>query len=238
MMSCVPCGPYWSPRNPRWDHFCVLVSDCGVVRCSCCPTLAIDTPCALLPVRYDAIFAYGFDETFNEFLQFYPIESERTALYHAVANSLGFSPEELAKDASSVRSWTEGKSEADIFAASKAGAGDASEPAVAALQYVANADEFEFYYSRLHGIGVIKLMAGAGVELTPENAGRWSDELQVPKAKLTTELGTYEAAVERLKAAEQLFAEIAARDARKTAERLERRAEQAAAEATEAENEA
>jgi len=80
-------------------------------------------------------------------------------------------------------------------------------------------------------------MAGAGVELTPENAGRWSDELQVPKAKLTTELGTYEAAVERLKAAEQLFAEIAARDARKTAERLERRAEQAAAEATEAEKE-
>jgi len=233
----MPCGPYWSPRIARGDPFCVLVSDCGVVCCSCCRTLAIGTPRAVLPVRYDAIFAYGFDETFNEFLQFYPIESERTALYHAVANSLGFSPSELGKDASSVRAWAEGKSEADIFAASKAGAGDASDSAVAALQYVANADEFDFYYSRLHGIGVIKLMVSAGVDLTPENAGRWADELKVPKAKLTTELGTYEAAVERLKAAEQLFAEIAARDARKTAERLERRAEQAAAEATEAEKE-
>ncbi|GAB0494502.1 hypothetical protein MMPV_005796 [Pyropia vietnamensis] len=187
--------------------------------------------------KYDAIFAYGYDETFNEFLKFYPIEGERTMLYDAVANALGFSPEKLAKDAASVRSWAEGKSEADIFAASKVGAEDASEPAVAALQYVANAEPFDFYYSRLHGIGVIKLMACAGVELTPENAGRWADELSVPKAKLTTELGTYEAAVERLKAAEQLFAEVSARDARKTAERLERRAQQAAEEAAEAEKE-
>lgn len=185
--------------------------------------------------KYDAIFAYGYDETFNEFLKFYPIEAERTLLYNAVANSLGFSPEELAKDAASVRSWAEGKSEADVFAASKADAEGASEPAVAALQYVANAEPFDFYYSRLHGIGVLKLMSSAGVELTPDNAGRWADELSVPKAKLTTELGTYEAAVERLKAAEQLFAEISARDARKTAERLERRAQQAADEATEAE---
>ena len=228
----------WLPcRDVGVGFVCERGPDCGALCCSCCPTVAIVTLHALLRGRYDAIFAYGFDETFNEFLQFYPIESERTALYHAVANSLGFSPSELGKDASSVRAWAEGKSEADIFAASKEGAGDASEPAVAALQYVANADDFDFYYSRLHGIGVIKLMVSAGVDLTPENAGRWSDELKVPKAKLTTELGTYEAAVERLKAAEQLFAEIAARDARKTAERLERRAEQAAAEATEAEKE-
>ncbi|KAK1861875.1 hypothetical protein I4F81_004454 [Pyropia yezoensis] len=185
--------------------------------------------------KYDAIFAYGYDETFSEFLKFYPIEAERTMLYNAVAKSLGFSPEDLAKDAAAVRSWAEGKSEADIFAASKAGAEGASEPAVAALQYVANAEPFDYYYSRLHGIGVIKLMATAGVELTPENAGRWADELSMPRAKLTTELGTYEAAVERLKAAEQLYAEISARDARKTAERLERRAQQAAEDAAKAE---
>ena len=70
-------------------------------------------------------------------------------------------------------------------------------------------------------------MDKVGVELTNANAERWADKLKIPKTKLSAEMAEYLASVERLKQAEQIFAEASAREARKVADRLAAKAAKA-----------
>lgn len=175
--------------------------------------------------RYDALFALGFEHIFSEFLQYYPDEAERAHLRACVASALGVDADVAASDADAIRAWATGKTPADVLAAT---ASDEAGPAPEALRACKAAADFEWYYSRLFGIGLIALMQMVGEDVDVAAAERWADALGLEKTKFAAEMGAYVSNMERLKMAEQIFAEAAAREAKKTAERLAKRAEAAA----------
>lgn len=189
--------------------------------------------------RFDAIFAYGFDSIFSNFLRYYPNDEEREKLYEAVAASLKFDKKNIASCAADVAEWIDGKTEEDLLSAvAEAPSGaDASTvgPVVEALAYIRDAGDGDWYYSKLFGIGLVQIMSAVGAELTNTTSDKWADAIGLERSKLGAELGNYLAAIERLKQAEQIFAEATAREAKKTAERLAEKARKAAEEAEELE---
>lgn len=202
-------------------------------------TTHLATVCAMW--RFDAIFAYGFDSIFADFLKYYPSAEERDLLYKSCAEALGLDKAMIEESAAAVRDWLDAKKEDDIFSALTAaspGADTASVgPVIESLAYIRDASSFEWYYSRLFGIGLIRVMSAVGAELSAAKAEDWADKIGLEKGKFSAEMGSYLSSVERLKQAEQIFAEATAREAKKTAERLAARAEAAAKEAEELEKE-
>lgn len=189
--------------------------------------------------RFDAVFAFGFDAIFSNFLRYYPDVDERDQLYKCVADSLRFDVETIRSSATAVSDWLDGKTEQDVFDALDEAAPGASTdtvgPVIEALAYIRDAGYGDWYYSRLFGIGLIQVMAAVGVELTAANAEKWATRIGVDTSKLGAEMGNYLSGLERLKQAEQIFAEATAREAKKTAERLAAKAKKAAEEADELE---
>lgn len=185
--------------------------------------------------RFDAIFAYGFDSVFSTFLRYYPNATERDMLYRCVASCLKFEETVIRDAADAVNSWVDGKTEEDIFAALDAAATGASAdsvgPVIEALVHIRDADDGDWYYSRLFGLGLIQIMSLVKTELTISNAEKWANRIGMEPSKLSSEMGNYLSSMERLKQAEQIFAEATARDAKKTAERLSEKAKKAIEEA-------
>ncbi|CAN8064791.1 unnamed protein product [Agarophyton chilense] len=191
--------------------------------------------------RFDAVFAFGFDSIFSSFLRFYPDEAERETLYRASASALKLDIDFIKSSAASVSDWLDGKTEDDVFAALNAAppspTTEAVGPVIEALAYIRDSADFDWYYSRLFGIGLIQVMNAVGVELSAASAERWADKIGLVQSKFTSEMGAYLSNMERLKQAEQIFAEATAREAKKTAERLAAKAEAAAKEAAQLEQE-
>lgn len=185
--------------------------------------------------RFDAVFAYGFDGIFSEFLKYYPDDEERDLLYKSCVEALGLELSVIKDNAAEVAQWLEGKNEEDVLnslSAASPGAGtEQVGPVIEALAYIRDAGDFDWYYSRLFGIGLIQVMAAVGVELSSARAEAWAEKIGFEKSKFSAEMGNYLSSVERLKQAEQIFAEATAREAKKTAERLDARAKAAAKEA-------
>lgn len=183
--------------------------------------------------RYCKVFAFGLDEIFEKLMVFYPEGEggmgeggEKDSLYAAVCGALKFEKETIKEDAEEVREWLAGKSEEDVFEAAKAGEGPVGE-AFAAARDGSKEGVLEWYYSRMFGIGVIRVMETVGVEMDVATAEKWCGEMGLPVGAVGVEMGSYLSMSERMKQAEQMFAEVAARDARKTAERLAEKAEKA-----------
>lgn len=191
--------------------------------------------------RFDSIFAYGFDCIFSVFLRYYPDEEERQLLYRCCADALDFDINLIQSTANNVIDWLEGKTQQDVFdaitAASPGATADSVGPVIEACTYIRDAGDFDWYYSRLFGIGLIQIMDAVGAELTISNAELWADTIGVEKSKFTAEMASYLSSMERLKQAEQIFAEATAREAKKTAERLSAKAEAAAKAAEQLEKE-
>lgn len=185
--------------------------------------------------RFDAVFAFGYDSIFSTFLRYYPSEDERDSLYKSVAGALKFDEAVLKEATASVTAWVEGKTEEDVFAALDAAAPGATTdtvgPVIEALVCIRDGGDADWYYSRLFGLGLIQVMAAVGTELTIANAEKWADRIGLEKSKMSAEMGNYLSGMERLKQAEQIFAEATAREAKKTAERLAVKAKKAAEEA-------
>lgn len=189
--------------------------------------------------RFDAVFAFGIDSIFSYFLKYYPDDDERDSLYASCVEALGFDLRLIKSSAAAVADWCEGKTQEDVFsamdAASPSPSIDAVGPLIEALVYVRDAEDFCWYYSRLFGIGVIQVMEAVKTDLNIENAEIWAEKIGFEKSKLGSEMGAYLSSMERLKQAEQIFAEATAREAKKTADRLAAKAEAAAKEAAELE---
>lgn len=187
--------------------------------------------------RYDAIFALGFDAVFSTFLKYYPNVAERDALYDAAATALRFSPADLRADAAAATAAiVDGsgmKTEAELFNALDAtpSAANATNGILEAMSYIRDSVYGEWYYSRLFGIGLITIMDLTNTSLDATTAEKWAIKLGVESSKFGAEMGAYLSGLERLKQAEQIYAEATAREAKKTAERLAAKAKKAAEEA-------
>mmetsp|Transcript_6589 Transcript_6589/g.17697 ORF Transcript_6589/g.17697 Transcript_6589/m.17697 type:complete len:351 (+) Transcript_6589:19-1071(+) len=190
--------------------------------------------------HYDALFAFGFVEAFDRFLQYFPSDTERNRLYDAMTSSLQLDGAKMRKDAAAVREWAtaEGRSAADVL--ELAASGDSSTKLGAALATAKSLPRIEFHVSRMFALGCVFVLEAAKVSPDEERATleKLATELDLSAFPLTDAMDQYRAGMERLKAAEQLFAEVAARDKRKNAERLAERAKEAEERAKQAEQEA
>lgn len=174
--------------------------------------------------RYCGIFAFGIDDVFSGLMKGYPGDEEKEALWGAVMDGLRFESKEIRGDADTVRKWLEGKKEADVFEAARSGDGLVGQALAAARD---GEKVYEWYYSRMFGFGLVRIMEIVGVELSVAAAERWAKEIGISGGKFATEMGSYLSIQEKMGMAEQMFAEVNARDARKTAERLEEKAQKA-----------
>eukprot|EP00188_Purpureofilum_apyrenoidigerum_P002369 Plantae.Rhodophyta-Purpureofilum_apyrenoidigerum.ctg24671.p1 GENE.Plantae.Rhodophyta-Purpureofilum_apyrenoidigerum.ctg24671~~Plantae.Rhodophyta-Purpureofilum_apyrenoidigerum.ctg24671.p1 ORF type:complete len:302 (+),score=71.56 Plantae.Rhodophyta-Purpureofilum_apyrenoidigerum.ctg24671:147-1052(+) len=184
--------------------------------------------------HYDAVFAYGFDEIFQRYFQYYPSSEERERLISCIVNSIpNLDLDTIRKDGQSVRDWLEGKSGPEVLEQIESGSSDG--PVLSAFSYIKSVPDYEWYYSRNFGFGLIFMMEKLKVELTDENAERWAKAIGVSPVKVKDEVAVYISSLERLKQAEQMFADLAAREKKKAADILDEQAKKAQQEADEAE---
>lgn len=94
-----------------------------------------------------------------------------------------------------------------------------------------------FVYSRLFGLGLFRMMELCGVQVNSERCQKWASALHISSLKLEQDWDIYQQSLERLKQAEQLFAELEARQKKKLADKLAERAKRAQEEAAKAEQE-
>jgi len=190
--------------------------------------------------HYDALFAFGFVEAFDRFLQYYPSDEERARLYDAMTSALTLDGAQMRRDAAAVKEWANGRTLEDVLALA-AGEGEDSGGVIgAAFKTARDLPRIEFHVSRMFSLGCVFLVEAVGVktEGERETLEKIAGKLDLSSFFLTDALDQYRAGMERLKAAEQLFAEVAARDMRKNAERLAEKAKLAEELAEKAEKEA
>merc|ERR1719326_2123241 len=135
-----------------------------------------------------------------------------------------------------VLEWAKGKSEADVVSAIE---GQDSSEVGAAL--AASKNDPEFLYTRNYGAGLIKTMQVVGIEPNTESSARWASAIgftqktsavtDMTMSKFEADVGIFLSSVEKMQQAMQLYADIEAREKKKTAERLAEKAAKAAEEA-------
>ncbi|KAA8499020.1 Protein THYLAKOID FORMATION 1, chloroplastic [Porphyridium purpureum] len=187
---------------------------------------------------YDAMFAYGFKESFDRFFAFYPDEEQRKRLFTCMLQALELDEKKLVSDASAVKAWTEGKTVADLMAIADGSSEDTSCPGLVSAFKVAREKKPMFYhFSRMFSLGIVYLLEAVGGKTTQEEADKIAEKLGKTSYYIKDAMDQYRAGMERLKAAEQLYAEVNARDSKRLAERLAEKAKRAEEEALRAENE-
>jgi photosystem II biogenesis protein Psp29 len=183
-----------------------------------------------LGFQYDPVFALGFQMVTQVFFKSYPKAAEKEQLFDSMCKALLLDYERIKKDAAMLEEWTKTRTEQDILQAMETGGQDE----ISNTLYSIGQNEW-FVYSRLFGLGLVRMMELCGEEANSERCKRWASALHISSLKLEQDLDTYQQSLERLKQAEQLFAELEARQKKKLAEKLAERAKRAQEEAMKAE---
>ncbi|GJD11525.1 protein thylakoid formation1, chloroplastic [Galdieria sulphuraria] len=180
--------------------------------------------------QYDPVFALGYQMVTQVFFKSYPKVEEKEKLFDSMCKALLLDYERMKKDASVLEEWTRSRTEREILLAIEEGGDD---PLANLLHSIAQNDGF--VYSRLFGLGLVRMMELCGEEANSERCQKWASALHISSLKLEQDLDTYQQSLERLKQAEQLFAELEARQKKKLAEKLAEKAKRAQEEAMKAE---
>ncbi|GJQ15866.1 hypothetical protein GpartN1_g7657.t1 [Galdieria partita] len=180
--------------------------------------------------QYDPVFALGFQMVTQVFFKSYPKVEEKEKLFDSICKALLLDYERMKEDASRMEQWTKARTEGDVLQAIESGGDD---PIANLLHSIQQNDWF--VYSRLFGLGLVRMMELCEGEANSERCKKWASALHISSLKLEQDLDTYQQSLERLKQAEQLFAELEARQKKKLAEKLAERAKRAQEEAVKAE---
>ncbi|BAM79272.1 photosystem II biogenesis protein Psb29 [Cyanidioschyzon merolae strain 10D] len=183
--------------------------------------------CAMF--RYDVIFALGFVSVYRDFFRSYPRPDERESLFRCICDALDLDVGQVTKEADDALAYVQGKTEAELIEEIERDTGEDSaeaQPVIAALRACRRADG-EYYYTRLFGIGLMKIMSSCGVEINLESVKKWANMLKISYARLDQDIGTYQMSMEKLTQAEVMFKELEARERARIADELARKAQEA-----------
>lgn len=185
--------------------------------------------------KYDLMWAAGLYSTFDLFFSAID-EATREELFAALMGALKQDAAQVKADATKVLEWAKGKSEAEVVAAI-----NGSDDSEVGMALSACKNDPDFYYTRNYGAGLIKAMQVVGVEPNSESSARWAEAIGFAKktsavtdmtmSKFEADVGIFLSSVEKMQQAMQLYADIEAREKKKTAERLAEKAAKAAEEA-------
>ena len=115
--------------------------------------------------KRDPVWSLGLLSVLDLLLKNYPEQDVSAKIISSLIKSAGMNEAEIRKEAEQMKAWGQGKSRAEIEAALM-GEGDSP---LADIAKTIKADKY-WAYSRYFGIGLIKIMDMAGIELDKDEA--------------------------------------------------------------------
>lgn len=153
--------------------------------------------------KSDPIYYLGVVTSFERLMQGYRPEKDKESIFNAICKSVGGDPQVYKDQAGSLLELANNKSSEDLIAwlempQSEAGIDNIIEPIKAIAQ------NKNFKYSRLFGIGVFTLLEKANPELLSDEKERnktltlLSEKLNLPEEKLKKDIELYRSSLEKM----------------------------------------
>lgn len=176
----------------------------------------------------DPVWCLGIMTALDLLLKNYPEKDVAAKIVSSLFKCIGMDEAEVREQAKTIEDWAKGKSKDEIEAA--IGAADSSNP-IGAVAATIKADEF-WMYSRYFGLGLVRIMDLAGVEMDKDEVypimENWmTEKLGRPSLTACNDSDMYFKVRAKLDMMETMMKEIEIREKKRMAERLEDKAEAA-----------
>ncbi|CAL0328972.1 unnamed protein product [Lupinus luteus] len=167
--------------------------------------------------RYDPVFALGFVTVYDQLMEGYPSDEDRTAIFQAYIKSLNEDPDQYRVDAQKLEEWARVQNSTSLVDfSSKEGEVEGILKDIAERA----GGKVEFSYSRFFAIGLFRLLELANA-MEPAILEKLCAALNVNKRSIDRDLDVYRNLLSKLVQAKELLKEYVDREKKKREERSE-----------------
>lgn len=184
--------------------------------------------------KYDAIFALGLWDTYSGMMKNYDKlvgEGNTAKIWEAMVSAFGMDPAQVKTDAEAMIEYAKTSSPATLMTHIEGTAEAAEKRAAEAYKSIQTS-----LYNNIFSVGMFRMMALAGVEVTKANAEEWAKDLKLTPSKVASDLETWKQNQDKLQKAEEMLREVQIREKKKLAEKLEEKAKALSAKAAKKED--
>lgn len=157
--------------------------------------------------RYDPVFALGFVTVYDQLMEGYPSDEDRSAIFEAYINALNEDPEQYRKDAQKLEEWARAQTPASLvdFSSREGEIEDI-------LKDIAGraGGTGSFSYSRFFAVGLFRLLELANAS-EPTILEKLCSALNVNKKNVDRDLDVYRNLLSKLVQAKELLKEYVER---------------------------
>jgi hypothetical protein len=174
-----------------------------------------------LDFKYDALFDHGFLTLMDLIMEVYPVAGEGDKITDALISALDFDPKQVRDDSAAIKAAVEGKTEADLLAATSTGSGAIGE-VVAVIK-----SRDPYFHSQPGNIGLLSLMEAVSVPTDKESIERWAEPFGYRTRPLENFSGLLKEYRDKMGNAMQMMKATEIREKKRMAEALEEKAKAA-----------
>uniref|UniRef100_A0A803MNB2 Uncharacterized protein n=1 Tax=Chenopodium quinoa TaxID=63459 RepID=A0A803MNB2_CHEQI len=167
--------------------------------------------------RYDPVFALGFVTVYDQLMEGYPSDEDRSAIFEAYIKALNEDPEQYRKDAQKLEEWGCTQTSASLvdFSSREGEIEDILKDIAARA-----GGNGSFSYSRFFAVGLFRLLELANAS-EPTVLEKLCSALNVNKKNVDRDLDVYRNLLSKLVQAKELLKEYVEREKKKRGERAE-----------------